>query len=25
MLVVVFDLNLDDHNAAVEEPFIQPH
>ena len=25
MLVVVFDLNLDNHNAAVEEPFIQSH
>ena len=25
MLEVVFDPNLNDHNAAVEEPFIQPH
>ena len=25
MLVVVFDPNLDDHNTAVKEPFIQPY
>ena len=25
MLVVTFNPNLDDYNAAVKEPFIQPH